>query len=121
LPLAMEQACAYMNQRGTTIEIYMRLFEEQRQQLWKIETAPKDYKATIITTWKMAFQQIRQIEPVAEELLSLFSFFAPDDIPMSMLQTYSEHLPPNVAKIVNSLIDLEECLAVLYRYSLIAK
>jgi tetratricopeptide (TPR) repeat protein len=121
LPLAIEQACAYMSKHGTPVEIYLKLFAEQQQELWKRESSPKDYHATLITTWGMAFKQIRQVQPVAEKLLSIFAFFAPDGISLSVFKLRADLLPEDMQKVVNNPVELEECLAALYSYSLIER
>jgi hypothetical protein len=72
LPLAMEQASAYMSKRGTPVETYIQLFEAQQKELWQHETPPRDYKATVTTTWEMAFKQIQQTQPIAKDLLNPF-------------------------------------------------
>jgi tetratricopeptide (TPR) repeat protein len=118
LPLGLEQASAYMTAHGTPIEIYIKLFEEQQSELWKRETPPKEYKSTIMTTWEMAFKEIQETHPAAEQLLSLFSFFGPDDIPISIIKDYSSNLPEELKKIFNSSIELEENLSAIHRYSL---
>lgn len=121
LPLALEQACAYMAAHGTPIETYIKLFEEQKQELWKRQSPPKDYKSTIMTTWEMAFKQIQEIHPIAKQLLNLFAFFGPDDIPISIIKAYSDNLPEELKKAVHNPIELEEDLSAIYRYSLIGR
>ena len=118
LPLALEQASAYMTAHGTPIDIYIKLFEEQQEELWKRETPPKDYRSTIMTTWEMAFKQIQETQPAAKQLLNLFAFFGPDDIPISIIKTYSDNLPEELKKAVHNPIELEENLSAIYRYSL---
>jgi len=121
LPLALEQACAYMAAHGTPIEIYIRLFEEQQEELWKRETSPKDYRSTVMTTWEMAFKQIQDTHPAAKQLLNLFAFFGPDDIPISVIKTYSDNLPEELRKAIHNPIELEENLSAIHRYSLVQR
>ncbi len=121
LPLALEQACAYMTAHGTPIEVYIKLFEEQQEELWKQEIPPKNYRSTIMTTWEMAFKQIQETQPAAKQLLNLFAFFGPDDIPISIIKTYSNDLPEALKKAVDNPIELEENLSAIYRYSLIER
>ena len=121
LPLALEQASAYMTAHGTPIEIYIKLFEEQQEELWKREIPPKDYRSTIMTTWEMAFKQIQETQPAAKQLLNLFAFFGPDDIPISIIKAYSEILPEELKIAVHNPIELEENLSAIYRYSLVGR
>lgn len=121
LPLALEQASAYMTAHGTPIEVYIKLFEEQQEELWERETPPKDYRSTIMTTWEMAFKKIQETHPIAKQLLNLFAFFGPDDIPISIIKTHFEILPEELKTTVHNPIELEENLSSIYRYSLVGR
>lgn len=121
LPLALEQASAYMSAHGTPIGIYIKLFEEQQEELWKRQPLPKDYRFTIMTTWEMAFRQIQESHPAAKQLLNLFAFLGPDDIPLSIIKTYSEYFPDELKKAVRNPIELEENLSAIYSYSLVER
>ncbi len=84
LPLALEQAAAYIDTKGKSYTEYLTLFNSRRQELWKRETPPEGYPATVATTWSLAFDQIQPV-PCAQELLSLASLVAPDAIPKTLL------------------------------------
>ncbi len=76
LPLALEQAAAYMETKRKNAAAYLRLYRERRRELWAKEEPPDDYHATITTTWQMAFDELRQT-PGAAALLNLICFLAP--------------------------------------------
>ena len=120
LPLALEQAGAFIAQLGLSLEGYIRLFEEQRQHLWQRETPPPGYKATVTTTWELSFQRIRANSPAGIALLNLCTFFAPDDIPLSVFRSGEAYLPAELAAGADNPLQLEDAVAALYRYSLIA-
>lgn len=84
LPLALEQAAAYIDTKGKSYAEYLTLFNSRRQELWKRETPPEGYPDTVATTWSLAFDQIQPL-PCAQELLSLASLVAPDAIPKTLL------------------------------------
>ncbi len=84
LPLALEQAAAYCDNKKKSFADYLTLFNTRRAELWKREKAPDGYKETVATTWSLAFEEIRKV-PMAEELLSLCSIVAPDAIPRTLL------------------------------------
>ena len=81
LPLALEQAAAYMLQRTmVTATGYLRRFKERRQALWQRETAPDQYHATIATTWQMAFDHAQ--ETTGGRPVKLVCLFCPRQHPV---------------------------------------
>ncbi len=120
LPLTLEVAAAYICERGLSADGYIRLYEEQRQELWQHETPPPGYRATVTTVWELAFQQIKKSPPAAA-LLNLVSFLAPDDIPLSLLRDGSAYLPKELAIAALNPVDMEDTVGILYRYSLLER
>jgi len=84
LPLALEQASAYVEATGISWADYLDLFRQYRQDLLK-EHQPLAYDATVATTWEISFQKIKAETPVAVDLLNVCAFLAPDEIPRSLL------------------------------------
>src|SRR6185503_14471626 len=65
LPLALEQAGAYIDAMQRSLAEYLALFQAHQEDLLRREPAPADYPATVVTTWEMALQQVGHISPVA--------------------------------------------------------
>ncbi len=70
LPLALEQAGAYIEESGTTLVNYLELFQERSGELLSRGQQP-GYQATVATTWEISLQQLSQS---AADLMSLFTF-----------------------------------------------
>ena len=121
LPLALEQAGAYIEETGETFTRYAELFRARRLELQREERPPAGYPDTVATTWLLSFQQAEQQAPAAAELLRLCAFLAPDDIPLSMLRDGAEHLPDALAAAVTDQLACNRTIATLRRYSLITK
>jgi hypothetical protein len=95
MPLAIVQAAAYISNYlprysvAKYLEEY-RKSERKRTSLLEFEKGklPRDWDATnsIIVTWQMSFEYIRQTQPSAAELLSLISFFDRQGIPEDLLR-----------------------------------
>ncbi len=119
LPLALEQAAAYIETRTKTYAEYLDLFNSRRKELWEREAPPDGYPDTIATTWSLAFDEIKRIL-MAKELLSLCSMAAPDTIPKSLLEKALEHYEHDAeAKVVIDSFTLDDAIAELRSYSLI--
>ncbi|MBU3915188.1 tetratricopeptide repeat protein, partial [bacterium] len=85
LPLALAQAAAYIRKQEIKLADYLELFNQERDKLWTIENAPRNYPYTIATTWKIAMARIRLESSAAVNLLNFISIHAPDDIPIALL------------------------------------
>ena len=118
LPLALEQAGAYIKETGISFQDYLDRFKKDRKKLLG-HSKPLNYPDTVATTWEISFQAVQQERPVAGDLLNLCAFLAPDAIPRWMLEEGVKHLPEPLASCVKNTVELDECIAVLKRYSLI--
>jgi len=117
LPLALEQAGAYIQETGITLSAYLKLFQERRKELLS-RGKPEAYPDTVATTWDLSFQKAREEVPASADLLNLCSFLAPDNIPKSLLTDGVEHLPELLASAVKDEMALNDAVASLKRYSL---
>ncbi|KAK0654712.1 hypothetical protein DIS24_g5142 [Lasiodiplodia hormozganensis] len=94
VPLAITQAAAHINRRyRMTISGYLSEFranDKKKESLLHQDTGDlrRDPSASnsVVTTWQMSFERIRQERPSAAELLSLMSFFNPQGIPEWILR-----------------------------------
>jgi hypothetical protein len=80
LPLALEQAAAYLEETVTNPGQYLNLLGTHARELFALGQ-PATTAQTIATTWAVALHQLRQQAPAAEDLLVLCAFLAADDIP----------------------------------------
>jgi tetratricopeptide (TPR) repeat protein len=120
MPLAITQAAAYISQRAprTTVSKYLhdlRKSDGERASLLKkdVGDSRRDGRASnsIIATWQVSFEHIRQKRPSAAQLLSLMSLFDRQGIPESLLNhRYQEDGMGG---------DFEEDIHTLCSYSLI--
>ena len=88
LPLALEQAGAYVEQTGGSLSQYLSLFQTRHQELLQLETPPPGYEHTIATTWSISIQRL---PGAAAALLNLCAYLAPDDIPRELVCQGAEH------------------------------
>ena len=84
LPLALEQAAAYMRVTGRGITAYLGLYRERRAEM-HARGDPAGYDKRVATTWSLAFDQIGRSAPQATGLLRFLACCAPDDIPLRLL------------------------------------
>ena len=119
LPLALEQAGAYIDAHATAIASYLDLFRKRHTELLKLGKPSTDYPDTVATTWELSFQEVEASCPAAAELLDLCAFLAPDNIPISLLKDGAESLPKALKAAIGDDLAFDGMKAALIRYSLI--
>ncbi len=119
LPLALEQAVAYMEETECGPDGYARLFQEERKELWGIEECPIGYHHTVATTWNLSIKRIRQESEGAADLMNLLAYLAPEDIPLELLEVGATDLPNQLQSAFASTIKLQRVIRALTRYSLV--
>ena len=127
LPLALEQACAYMQAAGRGITGYLALFQQRAADLLaRGEIA--GYGKQVATTWSLAFERLWQASPQAVGLLRLLACCAPEQISLHLLLQprpgLTSSLSPDVAEVLLPLLEdpleADAAVAALRRYSLIS-
>jgi hypothetical protein len=127
LPLALEQAAAYVQASGESMAGYLSVFRRRRADLLD-RGEPTGYSQTVATTWRLAFEDLQQAAPGAAGLLQLLAFCAPEAIPLRLLlkprprlaaQLRSEVAPVLVPLLEDELV-ANDAIRALRRYSLIS-
>jgi hypothetical protein len=116
LPLALEQAAAYMDETYTTPADYLALYQEHGSELLALGE-PLTTEQTVATTWQVALAQIRAT-PAAQDLLNLCAFLAPDAISRALLGEHAQVLPEPLRKSISRLLAYNQAVSVLGGYSL---
>jgi Tetratricopeptide repeat len=126
LPLALEQAAAYIWATGGTLAGYLALFRQRRAEMLA-RGEPTGYDKTVASTWGLAFDRL-QTAPGAVGLLRLVAFFAPEAVPLRLLlqprEGLADQLGRDVAPVLVPLLEDQlaagDAVAALRRYSLVS-
>jgi hypothetical protein len=126
LPLALEQAAAYVQASGDSLAGYLASFRQRRADLLG-RGEPTGYDKTVATTWRLAFEGVQQAAPGAAELLRLLAFCAPEAIPLRLLlqprtglaERFGEEVAPVLGPLLEDSLGAGDAVAVLRRYSLV--
>src|SRR6266571_2172367 len=102
LPLALEQAGAYIEETACGLQGYLRLYREQGVQILKEygELVP-DHPEPVATTWSLSFDKVEQANPAAAELLRFCAFLAPDTIPEELFSESATELGPTLEPVAS--------------------
>ena len=125
LPLALEQAGAYMQASGRSIAGYLELFRARRAELLG-KGDPAGYDKRVTTTWALAFTELGGAGPAAG-LLRLVACCAAEDIPLPLLLRpglAAEEFDAAVGSLLVPLLEddlaRDEAVAGLRRFSLVS-
>jgi CO dehydrogenase nickel-insertion accessory protein CooC1 len=89
LPLAVEQASAWLEQTGMPARVYVEQLMTQSTRILALNQ-PSDYPMPVVATWNLSFDRLKQRSPAAVRLLQLCAFFSPGPISMDLL--YSDEM-----------------------------
>lgn len=119
LPLALEQACAYISTQKINIGNYIELYREHS--LFLLSKAPKSlfYKYTVATTWEICLIEIEKDYPHVLALFQIFSFLVPDSIELDLIDIIIRNM--EYGGLIQDPLILNELVSVLLRYSLIQR
>jgi tetratricopeptide (TPR) repeat protein len=118
MPLALDQAAGYINEQNISFSRYLELLAGR-----KIEVLEKgrslDYDGTLTSTYLIIARNLEVQSPAALQLLWLCAHFHPDGIMVDVIEQSAHLLPLPLRDVARSRERLDECLAQLYRYSLV--
>jgi hypothetical protein len=125
LPLALEQAGAYMQASGRTVGGYLGLFRARRAELLG-RGDPAGYDKRVTTTWSLAFTALGAAGPAAG-LLRLLACCAAEDIPLHLLLRpglavgdFDAVVGPLLVPLLADELARDEAVVGLRRFSLIS-
>ena len=120
LPLALDQAGAYIEESRCNLARYESLYRLQPSPLLRRRGGSKpDYPASVATTWSLSFEKVEQQNPMAAELLRCCAFVHPDTIPEELFTAGVAHLGTGLQQMRRDPLAFDEALRVLLAYSLI--
>ena len=121
LPLALEQAAAYIRENSISLDHYQALFQKHHAQLLQHQHLATQYPDTVATTWELAFQEVQKTAPAAADLLNLCAFLAPDAIPLDMIIEGATCVPKRLAKTIIDPLALNQLVNPLLHYALVQR
>ena len=122
LPLALDQAGAYIEETQCSLADYLPLYRSQRAALLTERGGlVPDHPEPVATTWSLSFAQVEQRSAVAADLLRVCAFLHPDAIPEEIITEGATKLGPHLQTIAQNPLTLNQAIAVLLSYSLVKR
>jgi tetratricopeptide (TPR) repeat protein len=122
LPLALDQAGAYLEETGADLDSYWQIYQQHRANLLERRGGlVADHPAPVATTWSLSFERVEEKNPATADLLRLCAFLAPDSIPEEILAKGTSCLGPGLAEVTADVFRLNQAIEALRAYSLVRR
>jgi hypothetical protein len=118
LPLALEQAAAWLAETGSPVPELLGLLDQRMPELLA-EHRPTSYPSAVMATWDLSFTRLREQAPGAAQLLELCAFFGSEPIPIALLREGRKaDLPDAAARLLRDDIQLRRAIREVVRFAL---
>ncbi len=122
LPLALDQAGAYIEETRSSLSDYLKLYRERRQRLMlKRGQDAAGHPESVGATLSLSFEKVKLANAASAELLRLLALLHPDHIQESMIVAGASKLGPVLYPVAVEKLDFDETMGELHKYSLIKR
>jgi len=122
LPLALEQASAYLDQTGERLGTYAKQLDSSMGRLLSNGRVDSSL-SSVATTWTLSFRRVARESSASADLLRLCAFLAPDSIPLDLIERSVAELKrsPKLQRALRDRLELNSIVWVLLRFSLVKR
>jgi len=122
LPLALDQAGAYIEESGCNLSDYLNRYQSGRLKLLrKRGSFDFDHPASVTDTFSYSIEKIEKISPTAVELLRFCAFLHADAIPEELIINGASELGSTLQPVASDPFLLGETLVILRKFSLVRR
>src|SRR6266496_4262022 len=122
LPLALDQAGAYLEETGMDLAEYWQIYQQHRATLLQERRGlVTDHPEPVASTWSLSFQRVEEKNPAAADLLRMSAYLAPDAIPEEVLTAGASQLGPVLAPVAADPLLFNQAIEALRAYSLVRR
>jgi len=122
LPLALDQAGAFIDETQCSLTDYLDFFETRQADLLKRRgRLATDHPDSVAATVSLSFEKVQKANPAAADLLCLCAFLDPDGIQEEIFTEGASELGPTLKPLAADRIKLSETIGTLLTYSLLSR
>ena len=121
LPLALEQAAAYIDATGCSFSLYLHRLQNMQHDLLNRHELSSDHPLSVSQTFIIAFEQVGQRNQLAIELLRVCAMLQAEAIPEELFIVGAAHMGAQFEALSTNLVHFDQALAVLRRLSLVQR
>ena len=122
LPLALDQAGAYMEETRCGLSAYLDLFRTQRAALLQQRgQGSRDHPASVSTTFTLAITALAQHHPTVQDVLQVCALLQADAIPEELFRQGGEHLGARLQPACKDSLEWDRLVGAACSYSLLSR
>lgn len=122
LPLALDQAGAYIEETDCSLSEYLALYNERHLALLQRRGGlAHNHPESVATTWSLSFEKVEQNNPAAAELLRLCAFLNNDAIPEEIIIEGALELGPVLSSVAANQLVLNNAIGELRKFSFVRR
>lgn len=124
IPLALDQAGAYIEKMQCTLADYLKDYSDSRRRavlLRERGTPTFAHPDSVMATWLLSFENVSKANPAAADLLRLSAFLSSESIPEEIITKGTVYLGPRLGPVAASPFDLDRAIEELHKFSLISR
>ncbi|GHO46872.1 FxSxx-COOH system tetratricopeptide repeat protein [Ktedonospora formicarum] len=122
LPLALDQAGAYLEETQCGLPAYLELFHTRRTiLLHQRGEGGQNHPMPVSTTFALAITATAERHPAVGDLLRVCTLLQPDAIPEELFRQGGTHLGPILGTVCSDVLDWNRVIALACSYSLLSR
>jgi tetratricopeptide (TPR) repeat protein len=122
LPLALDQAGAYIEETGCGLSGYLELYRSHTLELLRRRGGLlADHPDPVANTWALSFEKLEKTNPAAAELLRCCAFLHPDRIPEEVFSKGAPELGSLLESLGSDALAWNDALCEILKYSLLRR
>ncbi|HLG62436.1 MAG TPA: tetratricopeptide repeat protein [Ktedonosporobacter sp.] len=120
LPLALDQAAAYIEETGCGLAGYFQRYQQHRELLLKRRGGLlPEHPVALSTTWSLSLEKVARLNPGAIDVLRLLAFLHAEAIPECIISAAASEAPP--LAIMRDPLALDDAIGTLRAFSLVRR
>ncbi|MFM7323386.1 MAG: NB-ARC domain-containing protein, partial [Nodosilinea sp.] len=120
LPLALDQAGAFIEEQRSSLGEYLKLFEAEKVTLLKERGELAGDHPSVWVTFSLAFAKVAEANPASADLVRVCAFLAPDAIPEELFHQGATMLGEAIGALADNLLQRRKAMGEASRFSLIS-
>ncbi|WP_277988890.1 FxSxx-COOH system tetratricopeptide repeat protein [Ktedonosporobacter rubrisoli] len=121
LPLALDQAGAYIEFTKCSLADYRGMFQSDRIKLLNERSELAAHPLSVVKTFLLSFEQLTRVNAVAAELLKICALLAPEAIPEEFFTQGGPHLSSQLAEVTQDPYLFNQMIGAILSYSLLTR
>jgi tetratricopeptide (TPR) repeat protein/transcriptional regulator with XRE-family HTH domain len=121
LPLALDQAGAYLQETGCTLATYLQLYQTAPLRLLDERSVEEPHPASVVRTFGLAYERLAQRHAGAAALVQVAAYLAPEAIPEELLIQGAAQGGPEAAQLMADPFQYQRAFKEVLAYSLLRR